>query len=45
MMSEDDFKAEQQKESLAWFNIPLKRVTTFHLLRILKGSSLYKTKV
>jgi hypothetical protein len=41
MMSEDNFKAEQQKESLAWFNIPLKRVTFFEDL---KSSSLYETK-
>jgi len=36
MMSEDNFKAEQQKESLAWFNIPLKRVTFFEDLKRLK---------
>jgi hypothetical protein len=35
-MSEDDFKDEQQKESLAWFNLPLKRVTFFANLKRLQ---------
>jgi hypothetical protein len=35
-MSEDDFKAEQQKESSTRFNLPLKRVTLFEVLKRLE---------